>query len=82
MRRSFWAGSRRATRRRRAVDWYDVYLREGPEGAYASQALGRKMVLVERTRSIESALLVAIQYLQRFGDGPYAPAARKLLQVQ
>ena len=66
----------------RAIDWYDLYLREGPEGAYASQALGRKMVLVERTRGIESALPVAIQYLQRFGDGPYAPAARKLLQVQ
>jgi hypothetical protein len=66
----------------RAIDWYDVYLREGPEGAYASQALGRKMVLVERTRGIESARLVAIQYLQRFGDGPYAPAARKLLQGQ
>ncbi len=66
----------------RAIDWYDVYLREGPEGAYASQALGRKMVLVERTRGAESALSVAIQYLQRFGDGPYAPAARKLLQVQ
>jgi FecR-like protein len=66
----------------RAIDWYDTYLREGPEGAYASQALGRKMVLLERSRGIESARLIAIQYLQRFGDGPYAPAARKLLQVQ
>jgi hypothetical protein len=66
----------------RAIDWYDVYLREGPEGAYASQALGRKMVLLERSRGVESARFVAIQYLQRFGDGPYAPAARKLLQEQ
>ncbi len=65
-----------------AIDWYDVYLREGPEGAYASQALGRKMALLERTRGVESAKPFAIEYLQRFGDGPYAPAARKLLQVQ
>ncbi len=65
-----------------AVDWYDIYLREGPEGAYASQALGRKMALLERTRGLETARPIAIEYLQRFGVGPYAPAARRLLQVQ
>jgi hypothetical protein len=62
-----------------AVEWYDVYLRESPQGAYASQALGRKMMLLERTRDADGARRTAIEYLQRFASGPYAPAARKLL---
>ena len=62
-----------------AVEWYDVYLRESPQGAYASQALGRKMMLLERTRDADGARRTAVEYLQRFASGPYAPAARKLL---
>jgi TolA-binding protein len=62
-----------------AAEWYDVYLRESPQGAYASQALGRKMMLLERTRDADGARRTAIEYLQRFASGPYAPAARKLL---
>jgi TolA-binding protein len=62
-----------------AVEWYDVYLRESPQGAYASQAMGRKMMLLERTRDADGARRTAVEYLQRFASGPYAPAARKLL---
>jgi TolA-binding protein len=65
-----------------ALDWYEVYQRESPQGAYASQALGRKMMLLERTRDADGARRTAIEYLQRFAGGPYAPAARKLLPQQ
>jgi TolA-binding protein len=65
-----------------SLDWYNVYLRESPTGAYASQALGREMMLVHRLRGIDSARPLATDYLARFPDGPYAPSARKLLQAQ
>jgi len=65
-----------------AVGWYDVYLSESPEGAYASQALGRKMVLLEKTQRPDGAMRAANEYLRRFGEGPYAPAARRLLEAR
>lgn len=65
-----------------ALNWYEAYLRESPDGAYASHALGRKMVLVQQLRGADAARATATEYLQRFGDGPYAPNARKLLQTQ
>ena len=65
-----------------SVDWYDVYLGENPGGAYASQALGRKMILVERLRGPESARTIASEYVARFPDGPYAGAANKLLHAR
>lgn len=65
-----------------AVDWYGTYLRESPTGAYASQALGRKMMLVQRLRGTDEARSIATDYLDRFHDGPYAPHARALLQMK
>jgi hypothetical protein len=65
-----------------ALDWYDVYLREDPHGAYASQALGRKMMLVQHRQGLDSARSIASEYLARFPDGPYAVAANKLLRSQ
>jgi FecR protein len=64
------------------LDWYELYLRESPNGVYASEALGRKMMLVQRLKGIDAARPIASDYLDRFRDGPYAPSARKLLQVQ
>lgn len=63
-----------------ALDWYDTYLSEGAYGAYASQALGRKLILVQRLRGTEAARPIASEYMARFPDGPYASFARKLLQ--
>ena len=63
-----------------ALDWYETYLHEGAYGAYASQALGRKLMLVQRLRGTEAARPMASEYLARFPDGPYASFARKLLQ--
>jgi TolA-binding protein len=65
-----------------SLEWYDVYLRESGNGAYASQAFGRKMMLVQRLQSSDAARPIATEYLARFPDGPYAPSARKLLQAQ
>jgi TolA-binding protein len=65
-----------------SVDWYDVYLGENPEGAYASQALGRKMMLLQRLKGPDGARAIVSEYLARFPDGPYAGAANRLLRAQ
>ncbi|HTB78547.1 MAG TPA: FecR domain-containing protein [Polyangiaceae bacterium] len=65
-----------------ALEWYDSYLGESPDGAYASQALGRKMMLLERLHGPRSARAVAAEYLARFPEGPYAGSASKLLSAQ
>ena len=61
-----------------ALEWFDTYLSENPRGDYASQALGRTMILVQRTRGDEAARPFASQYRARFPDGEYAAAARAL----
>jgi TolA-binding protein len=65
-----------------ALDGYETYLRETPNGPYASQALGRKFTIVQRLQGAEAARPFASQYVDRFPDGPYAPNARKLLPTQ
>jgi TolA-binding protein len=65
-----------------ALEGYETYLREALNGPYASQALGRRFMLVQRLEGAEAARPFATQYLSRFPDGPYAPNARKLLQAQ
>ena len=62
----------------RAVEWYERYLNEAPSGAYASEALGRKMTATEKLRGIEAARDIAREYLRRFPHGTYAGAARAL----
>jgi TolA-binding protein len=65
----------------RALSWYDRYLNEAPSGAYASEALGRKMTATEKLRGIEAARDIARQYLRRFPHGTYAGAARALSET-
>ena len=65
-----------------SLGWYDVYLGENDGGAYAPQALGRKMMLVQRLKGTSSALPIASEYLARFPEGPYASTAHKLLRAQ
>jgi ferric-dicitrate binding protein FerR (iron transport regulator) len=61
-----------------AVRWYDAYLAEAPGGAFAGDALGRKMVLVSKSQGRDAAKPLAARYLHRFPGGPYAAAARDL----
>ena len=63
----------------RALEWYDRYLEEAPLGAYASEALGRKMTATARVQGPRAAREVAATYLRRFPGGSYAASARSLL---
>jgi hypothetical protein len=62
----------------RAIAWYDAYLARAPAGAYAAEALGRKMVLINETRGAALARPIADAYLRRFPNGSYAASARAL----
>ncbi len=63
-----------------AIEWYERYVSESPRGAYASQAFGRKMMLLYKQRGASGAGPVATEYLARYPNGPYAAAARKIDQ--
>jgi len=67
--------------RAKALEWYDLYLEDGPTGAYASEALGRKMITTQKLTGNAKARAVALDYLRRFPSGTYAGAARALLQT-
>lgn len=64
-----------------ALGWYDRYLVEAPNGDYASDALGRKMTILQRWQRRDEALAVAHDYVRRFPDGTYANAARALIRA-
>jgi TolA-binding protein len=61
-----------------AIGWFDRYLGESPSGTYASEALGRKMLLVRPLYGETRASAVAQDYLNRFPQGVYAARARAL----
>jgi TolA-binding protein len=63
----------------RALAWYDHYLAEAPSGAYVSEALGRKVMVLERTGRHDKAVAMAADYLRRFPTGSYAHAAGVLV---
>lgn len=61
-----------------ALSWFETYLMESPDGLYASEALGRKMLLVERLDGREAARPLAEAYERRFSTGTYAQAAHAI----
>ncbi|HKP60004.1 MAG TPA: FecR domain-containing protein [Polyangiales bacterium] len=63
-----------------ALRWYEVYLHESPRGAFAAEALGRKLVVVVRSGDTAAANALARHYLQRFAQGAHAAYAREVLQ--
>jgi hypothetical protein len=65
-----------------ALDWYERCLSESPQGAYVSEALGRKMTLVQRVHGATRARPIAEEYLRRFDGGTYAAAARALVRTR
>jgi TolA-binding protein len=65
-----------------ALDWFDRYLDESPLGTYTSEALGRKMILIQQLYGDERARPVALEYLNRFAQGTYAARARALARAQ
>jgi TolA-binding protein len=65
---------------RGAIEWYDRYFGDAPGGPYASQALGRKLMLVYRQGGAERARTIARDYLERFPSGSYAAAAKNIVR--
>lgn len=63
-----------------AIAWYDAYLGESPGGPFAAEALGRKMVAVERTGGRGAAKAIAERYLDLHPRGAHASFARDLLK--
>lgn len=63
-----------------ALRWLNVYLSEAASDVYASEALGRKLTLVQRLQGEASAEAVAREYLRRFPTGTYARTAKALVQ--
>ena len=61
-----------------AVRWYDDYLSEAPGGAFAAEALGRKLAALARAGD-PAARAAAAEYLRRYPEGPYAGQARETL---
>lgn len=64
-----------------AILWYDRYLAEAPQGSFAAEALGRKMVALHRMLGVASARPIAEAYLSRYPAGAHAAAARQILQT-
>jgi hypothetical protein len=69
-----------ANRPELALTWYERCLNESSHGTYTSEALGRKMTVVQRLHGAARARPIAEEYLRRFGEGTYAAAARALLR--
>lgn len=67
-----------AGRSAQALRGYASYLQTG--GTYSKEALGRQLMLTKGTLGAAQARPLAQQYLERFPNGPYAKAARSLLQ--
>jgi hypothetical protein len=63
-----------------ALRWLNVYLAEAGSDVYASEALGRKLTLVQRLQGKQQAEAVAREYLKRFPKGTYARTARALVR--
>ncbi|HEX6765853.1 MAG TPA: hypothetical protein VF103_10260 [Polyangiaceae bacterium] len=64
-----------------ALDWYERCLEESPHGTYTSEALGRKMTVVQRLHGAARARPIAEEYLRRYASGTYAAAARALIRA-
>jgi TolA-binding protein len=61
-----------------ALTWFESYLKERPNGAYASEALGRKMLRARALQGSQATQQLAVEYLQRFPHGTYASVAQQL----
>ncbi len=62
----------------RAIPWYTRYLSEAATGPFVSDALGRKMIAVEKTKGTDAARPLAEQYARRFPHGAYAAQAEEI----
>jgi hypothetical protein len=61
-----------------AIRWYDEYAAEDPEGTYVAEALGRKMLSIEKRDGVIAARPLAESYRRRFPRGPYLVHALRI----
>jgi len=61
-----------------AIGWYDRYVTEAPAGSFVAEALGRKMIALEKAGNATAAKDAAVAYLKRFPGGPYAGVASEM----
>jgi FecR-like protein len=65
-----------------ALRWLARYLAESPNGAYASEALGRRLLLLSKSGQKTEAMSAARTYLQRYPRGAYAKSAQLVAQPE
>ena len=65
-----------------AMRWLARYLAESPAGTYASEALGRRMLLLSKSGQRSEAMSVARAYLERYPRGSYAKSAQLVIQPE
>lgn len=63
---------------RAAIEWYDRYLAEGPDGSFAPEAFGRRMLALRRAGQEEASRRAAEEYEKRFPRGTYAGVAHEI----
>ncbi len=59
--------------------WFELYLREAPDGPLAREALGRRVQSLQQAGDDEGARAAAERYLASDSEGPFAPFARGIL---
>ena len=65
-----------------ALRWLARYLAESPGGAYAGEALGRRLVLLSKSGQRAEAVSTARSYLERYPRGAYAKSGKLVLQPE
>jgi hypothetical protein len=58
--------------------WFDLYVREAPQGAFIAEASGRRLDAWQRSGDAR-AIDAATDYLEKYAKGAYAPLAKKVL---
>jgi hypothetical protein len=67
---------------REASGWFNIYLREDPDGPLAEEALGRRIGTCRQAGMRAESCRVAAKYLDRFPEGSFAEYARSVLRYQ
>jgi FecR protein len=62
-----------------ALGWYERYLAEAPDGAFAAEAMGRDMIVTNRVFGVDRARSLADRYVKRWPTGAHAQLARSIL---
>ena len=61
-----------------ATTWFSTYLHEDPDGPLAEEALGRLIVLHEKTGNRKASKKAAKRYLRKYKNGSFEGVARSV----